>query len=218
VFEALSGRFDAAEALADEALRLAMTAGDEWEIAMSAFAKALAASNIVALRERVERAQSLLAEVGNVYHLANHLASTAYGALGWGEDRDAKQLIERAVVIARELDDPSIWLTVHGNSGSSRCSPATPAPPVERSARSLGFAASSSLARFASERLRGLAAVAAASGEEDRAAQLVGASDAQRYGQDFEAVEARLDAAFFDAAAPGWAATVGSRRPAKAPP
>jgi ABC-type molybdenum transport system ATPase subunit/photorepair protein PhrA len=117
VFEALSGRFDAAEALADEALRLAMTAGDEWEIAMSAFAKALAASNIVALRERVERAQSLLAEVGNVYHLANHLASTAYGALGWGEDRDAKQLIERAVVIARELDDPSIWLTVHGNLG-----------------------------------------------------------------------------------------------------
>jgi tetratricopeptide (TPR) repeat protein len=200
VFEALSGRLEAAETLAEEALRLAMTAGDDWEIAMSAFAKAVAASNIIELRERVERAQSLLAEVGNVYHLANLLASTAYGALGWGDDRDAKQLIERAVVIARELDDPSIWLTVRGNLGLVALLTGDTHAADKAFREELRLCRELVARPFASEGLRGLAAVAAADGDGERAARLVGASDAQRYGQEFPAVEARLDAAFFEAA------------------
>ena len=92
VGETLAGRLEVAEALADEALRWATTAGDEWAIAMAAHAKAMAASTIGELRERVEQAASLLDEVGNVYCLASVLASAAYGALCLGSDRDAKEL------------------------------------------------------------------------------------------------------------------------------
>ena len=53
---------------------------------------------------------------------------------------------------------------------------------------------------YISEGLRGLAAVAAVHGDLRRAAQLVGASSAHRYGQSFEVIEARLDASFFAAA------------------
>ena len=53
---------------------------------------------------------------------------------------------------------------------------------------------------FASEGLRGLAAVAAVAEDLPRAARLVGASAAHRYGQLYEAIEGRLDTAFFEAA------------------
>ena len=73
VGETLAGRDDVADALAEEALRCATTAGDGWTIAMAAFGKAMAASNIDELRQRVDRASSLLAAAGNVYHLADML-------------------------------------------------------------------------------------------------------------------------------------------------
>ena len=53
---------------------------------------------------------------------------------------------------------------------------------------------------FVSEGLRGLAAVAAVQGDLRRAARLVGASSEHRYGQPFDAIEARLDASFFETA------------------
>jgi len=199
VFESLSGRLDAAEALANETLRAATAAEADWQIAMGAFASAMAAPNIGELRQRVERAASMLVQVGNVYHLANLLASAAYGALRWGCDGDAQGLIERAIAIARELDDPLIWLTVHGNHGLAAIFGGDSAV-AERAFREQLMLCRELVARpFASEGLRGLAAVSAVRGDEHRAARLVGASDAQRHGQGFEAVEARLDAAFFDA-------------------
>src|SRR3954451_4660038 len=115
--EALAGRMSVAEALADDGLRCAMTAADDWTIAMAVFANAMAAPTIVEIRERVDRAATLLADVGNVYQLAGLLASAAYGALGSSSDRDAKELIERAIPVARQLDDPSIWVLLHGNLG-----------------------------------------------------------------------------------------------------
>ena len=50
---------------------------------------------------------------------------------------------------------------------------------------------------FASEGLLGLAAVAAARKDHDRAARLLGAADAQTYGSQQDEVKARLDTAFF---------------------
>jgi hypothetical protein len=32
-------------------------------------------------------------------------------------DRDAKELIDRATLLARVLDDPHSWTLLHGNSG-----------------------------------------------------------------------------------------------------
>ena len=77
----------------------------------------MAASDIDELRQRVDLASSLLAAVGNVYRLADMLGSAAYNALCLGSDRDAKELLERAIPIARRLDDPTIWMLLRGNAG-----------------------------------------------------------------------------------------------------
>ena len=77
---------------------------------------------IAELRERVDRAASLLDEVGDVYHLADLLASAAYGALCMGSDRDAKEFVDRAIPIARELDNPYVLdAPPAATSGSPRC-------------------------------------------------------------------------------------------------
>ena len=57
------------DALADEALHWATAAADEWQIALACELKARGASTAVELRERVERAVSLLEGVGNIYYL-----------------------------------------------------------------------------------------------------------------------------------------------------
>ena len=60
------GCIDLAEALADEALDLATAAEGNWEIALAADARAIAAPDITELRARVDRAAALLGEAGNV--------------------------------------------------------------------------------------------------------------------------------------------------------
>jgi predicted ATPase len=89
--EGASNRLDVAATLADEALHWANAATDEWAIAMAAFARAMAARSTAELRERVDRAASLLANVGNVYHLAHLLAAAIFSALCNGSDRDANE-------------------------------------------------------------------------------------------------------------------------------
>jgi predicted ATPase/class 3 adenylate cyclase len=196
----LADRVDVAEALADEALQWATTAGDRWTIAMAAFGKAMAADTIADLRERTDRAASLLEEVGNVFFLANLLASAAYGAMGLGGDRDAKELVERAIPIARTLDDPSLWMMVHGNFGLA----ALLTGDIEAARRAfreeLRLCRALVVRPFAYEGLSGLAAVAATRGETDRAARLAGAASALHYGAPYAVVEDRLDATFFEAA------------------
>jgi hypothetical protein len=64
------------------------------------------------------------------------------------------------------------------------------------------------------EGLRGLAAVAVLNGDRERAATLLGAADAHRYGLPEDPVEARLEAAFFEPAraqygADAWDAATG---------
>jgi predicted ATPase len=198
--ETLADQLDVADALADEALRWATTAGDDWAIAMAAHAKAMAASTIGELRERVEQAASLLDEVGNVYCLASLLASSAYGALGLGNDRDAKELLERAMPIARQLDDPSMWMLLRGNLGLAELLTGDTDAARHAFREELRLCRELVDRHYISEGLRGLAAVAAAHGDHHRAARLVGASSAHRYGQPFDVIEARLDASFFDAA------------------
>ena len=58
-------------------------------------------SNIADLRERVDRAASLLGDVGNLHELANMLTDAAYAALCLGSERDAANLAARATPITR---------------------------------------------------------------------------------------------------------------------
>ena len=110
-------RLDDADAVADEALRWARAADDEWEIAEASRGKAIAASSIADLRERVDRAASLLTDVGNVAQLANLLTSAAYAALCLGSARDATDFAARATPIVNALDNRFERMINTGNVG-----------------------------------------------------------------------------------------------------
>jgi hypothetical protein len=192
----IAGRFKAADALADEALGWATTTEDDWEIANAWDAKAMAASTSAELRERVERAASLLTEVGNVHQLGDLLNSATYGALCVGSDRDAKDFIDRAVSIARGLDDPPMWMVIQGNLALAALLNGDTDTASHAFREELRLCRELVVRPVACEGLLGLAAVAAASGDVRRAARLVGAASAHTYGQHQDIIEARLDAAF----------------------
>jgi predicted ATPase/class 3 adenylate cyclase len=190
----------AATRAADEALYWARRTGDGWQIARAFRRHALVAPTFAELRERVDRAASLLQDAGNAFDLVGLLGAAAYAGLWGASDRDAKELIDAALPIARGLDDPMSWLFIQGNFGLATLLTG------DTDAAAHAFREELSLCRelvarpFAAEGLRGLAAVAVVRGDTDRAARLVGAAAAHRYGQPVDPVEARLDAAFFQPA------------------
>ena len=159
-------RLDTADALADEALRWARAAGDEWEIAEASRAKAIAAASIPDLRERVDRAASLLTDAGNIQHLATLLTDAAYAALCLGGERDATALAARATPIARALDDRLRAMINSGNLGLAALLTG------ETDTASHAFREELTLCRdmvvrpVAFEGLRGLAAVAVVKGDD----------------------------------------------------
>jgi predicted ATPase/class 3 adenylate cyclase len=193
-------RLEAADALADEAIHWARAAGDEWEIALASRRKAVAASSIADLRERVDTAALLLTSVGNVHHLAEMLTSAAYAALCLGSEDDATDLAARATTIVRALDSRSLRMINSGNSGLAALLTG------DTDAASRAFREELRLCRelvarpVAFEGLRGLAAAAVVDGDAKRAATLVGASDAHRYEIAENPVETRLDETFFEPA------------------
>jgi predicted ATPase/DNA-binding SARP family transcriptional activator len=193
-------RLDVADAVADEALHWARAADDQWEIAEAYRGKALAASSIAELRERVGTASSLLSDVGNVHQLANLLTGAAYAALCFGDDRDATDFAARATSIERVLDSRFVRMMNRGNVGlaallTGKTDTASDAFPEE-----LKLCRETVVRPVLFEGLRGLAAVAVVHGDNKRAATLVGAADAHRYDVPEDRVEARLDEAFFEPA------------------
>jgi hypothetical protein len=193
-------RLDVAHVLADEALDWAIAAGNDWEIAEASRGKAIAASTIADLRESVETAASLLADVGNIHELANLLTDAAYAALCLGSEPDATDFAARATPIARALDSRYVRMINSGNRGLAALLTG------ETDTASHAFREELTLCRemvvrpLAFEGLRGLAAIAVVNGDAKRAATLVGAADAHRYGAPEDPVEARLDGAFFEPA------------------
>jgi predicted ATPase/DNA-binding SARP family transcriptional activator len=193
-------RIDVADALAHAALHWARAAGDDWEIAKASRAKAIAASSMADLRERVDTAASLLTHVGNVHGLANLLTSAAYAALCLGSERDATVFATRATPITRALDNRSARMINSGNLGLAALLTG------ETDTASHAFREELTLCRElvvrpqAFEGLRGLAAIAVVNGDGKRAATLVGSADAHRYDIPEDPVEARLEAAFFEPA------------------
>jgi predicted ATPase/DNA-binding SARP family transcriptional activator len=194
-------RLDVADAFADEALDLATAAEDDWTIAKALFAKAIAAPTIAELRERVDRAAEALDEVGNVYQLAHLFAGISYRALLRGSDGDAKEFVDRAIPLARGLDNPYLWMMLRGNSGLSALLTGDTDAANEAFREELGLCRDLVVLPFASEGLLGLATVAAIRGDDHRAARLSGAASAHPYGEAKEdPVATRLDAAFLEAA------------------
>lgn len=178
--------------LADEALHWAICAGDEWEIAEASRSKALAASNIADLRERVDTAASLLSDVGNVHQLASLLTSAAYGALCLGNDRDATELADRATPIVRALDTQTSRMINSGNLGLAALFTGETETASRAFREELALCRDMVIRPIVFEGLRGLAAVAVVHDNAERAADLVGAAAAHGYDHP-DPVDARLD-------------------------
>jgi predicted ATPase/class 3 adenylate cyclase len=197
VCESLRGaRPDVVDALADDAMYWATAAGDDWQIALAHEAKARGASTAVELRERVERAVSLLEGVGNIYYPALLLVSAEYAALNNGDDHDARDFVERARPVVRQLDSPYAWMVQHGNTGLASLFAGDTDTARDAFGEELRLCRELAFRAVASEGLRGLAAVAAVDGDDHRAARLVGAAAAHCYGHPQDPVEARLHARF----------------------
>jgi predicted ATPase/DNA-binding SARP family transcriptional activator len=193
-------RLDVADAFADAALHWARAAGDDWEIAEASRGKAIAASSIADLRERVDTAASLLTDVGNVHDLANLLTAAAYAALCLGSERDATDLAARATPLVRALDSRFVRMVNSGNVGLAALLTGETDTASHAFREELTLCREMVVRRHAFEGLRGLAAVAVVNGDDKRAATLVGAADAHRYDQPEDPVEARLEVAFFEPA------------------
>ena len=193
-------RLDDADAVADEALHWARAADDEWEIAKASRGKAIAASNIADLRERVDTAASLLTDVGNVQHLANLLTSAAYAALCLGSARDAADFATRATPITNALDTPFDRMINTGNVGLAALLTGETDTASHAFREELTLCRDMVVRSVVFEGLRGLAAVAVVHGDAERAATLVAAAAAHRYDITKDPVEARLDETFFQPA------------------
>ena len=190
-------RLDVADAFADEALHWARAAGDDWEIAEAFRGKAIAASSIADLRERVDTAASLLTDVGNLHELANLLTAAAYSALCLGSESDAKYFAARATAIIRPLDNRYVWMTNSGNLGLAALLTGETVTASHAFREELMLCRETVVRPVAFEGLSGLAAIAAVDGDDMRVATLVGAAEAHRYDKPEDPVEARLEAAFF---------------------
>jgi hypothetical protein len=193
-------RLAAADALADEALRCARAAGDDWEIAAASCGKAIAASSLADLRERVDEAAALLIDVGNVHEVADLLSDATYAALCLGSERDAAVLAARAVPIMRELDNRFARLAISGNLGLAALLTGATDTALHAFREELTSCREIVAVYQAFEGFRGLAAIAVVNGDDRRAATLVGAADAHRYDLPEDPVEARLEAAYFEPA------------------
>jgi hypothetical protein len=195
-----SGGREVAAAIADEALDLATAAEDDWALAMAAFAKAWAASTTAELCERVDRAAALLTEAGNVFLLALLLAGSVYEALSMGGDREAKELLDRAIPLAGGLDDPYLRVLLCANSGMAALLTGDPGAAQRAFRDELRLSGELVIPRFAGAGLSGLAAVAALGNDTHRAARLAGAAAAHRDDTPPDEVEARLAATFIEPA------------------
>jgi predicted ATPase len=195
-----ASRLDLADAVADDALRWATASGDDWEIAEASRGKAIAASSLADLRERVDTAAALLTKVGNVHELAGLLTAAAYSALCLGSEQDAAGYAARATPITRALDNPYAQMINSGNLGLAALLTGEPDTAAQAFREELELCHEMVILPVAFEGLRGLAAVAAVNGDDARAATLVGAAAAHRYDYPEDPLEARLDGAFFEPA------------------
>jgi tetratricopeptide (TPR) repeat protein len=198
--EIYSHRLDVASAHADEALSLANESGDPWTLAFAARARALASPTPPDLRERVDRAASLLQAVDNAYFHADVFHMAVFRALCNGSDEDASHFASRAIPLTRKLNDPFVWMLLRRKVGLAALFTGDTEAARDAFREQLELCQDLVVLPAAYEGLGGLAAVAVVRDDLDRAARLCGAAAAHRYGDPENAIDTRLDAAFFEPA------------------
>jgi predicted ATPase len=185
-------------ALAEEALVHAREAGDERLVAFALWDLALALP-VEQAGEEIDRAAAAASAIGSSRLLINLYSSAAYNAIKAGTPTRAQRLLERAIPLARELADPVLLVNVCGNVGLA----ALFIGQLDRAQTE--FVEQVRLCREhvwpepAGEGLAGLAAIAAARGDLERAALLLAAARAAGPIADDD-VEAHLNEHFFEPA------------------
>jgi predicted ATPase/DNA-binding SARP family transcriptional activator len=164
-------------ALAEEALECARAAGDRRLIGLALLERALAGPPDEAGAD-FDTAESALREAGNARGVLELYAGSAHNAVKAGEPEHAGAWLDQAFSLARELDDPLDILSVSLTEGLYALF-TDDLPRAERAfARQLRLCREHDLADEAPAGVAGLAATAAARGQDDRAARLLGAATA----------------------------------------
>jgi hypothetical protein len=142
----------------------------------------MAASSVPELRRRVEHAAAVLDDVGNIRELARLLSSAAYAAVCMCDEREAWHLAVRAMPITHELDDAFLSMILQGNFGLAALLVGETDLARDAFREELHIARELVVEPVAAEGLIGFAAISALRGDDDRAAQLLGAAQAQEKG------------------------------------
>ena len=134
------------------------------------------------------------------YHLATLFNDAAGTSLGTGWDGDATVYLQRAVPLIRQLDHPYYWMLLRGKIGLAALLAGDTEAANDAFREELTLSRELVVPPAASEALTGLAAVAAADNELERAARLAGAAAAYRQAHVEDAVPTRLDPSILEPA------------------
>jgi len=167
-----------ARELAIEALLHARRAGDERLTAWALWAR----SNTLPPGEQADdeyrEAAEALRDLGDRQHLAYLNLSAGYFAIVHGRYADAARLLDEALTLAREINEPLALLLVSGNTGLVRLFTGDNDGARIAFEDQLRICRDHNIRWPASEGLAGLAAIAAGDEQLERAAHLLGAASA----------------------------------------
>jgi tetratricopeptide (TPR) repeat protein len=178
--ETFRAHWEAADALADQALARSREANDDLLIGASLRAKSMAQPSFAQALPIAVEAADYLRRAGNISFVALVLSTTGFIAITDGAYDQADKLLEQALEAGTIAGDVHRVATVRGNQGlvalfENRMQSATEA---FREQLTLCRDSRISNPTLVWEGLSGLAAVAAARGEPELAAKLVGAASA----------------------------------------
>jgi predicted ATPase/DNA-binding SARP family transcriptional activator/Tfp pilus assembly protein PilF len=181
-----AGEQELATQLAEDALELARTTGDEWLIASALGAQVLGSPQSFARsRHFGEQGLAMFRRRGDRIQLSIALGNFGFAAMAAGDYAAAAPVLEEAVAISEEVEDARVLPFATVNRGFLHVLQGEDRLAARDLTRTLALCRESGQPLPVGEALSGLAAIAARRGEMDLASQLSGASDAHRI---FEAV------------------------------
>jgi tetratricopeptide (TPR) repeat protein len=184
--------------LAEEALIYARDVGDDRLVASALFELALSLPAEQADAE-LEEAAAALRQISSSRVLTILYSNASYNAIKAGRPKRARPLLDRALPLARDLDEPLTLALVYGNVGLEALFIDDLDRAQDAFDKQLRLCSEQVVPHFAGEPLGGLAAIAARRGDPERAARLLGAATATGPVGDAD-VNAQLEEHFFEAA------------------
>ena len=185
-------------ALAEEALPYARKAGDERLIADALTARALS-FRIVDVDAELAEIAALYRKVGDIHGLAAIYNNAGYLAIGQGSYERAAAYLDEALELAEKSGEQLRVIMAISNLGLVSLFMADLDRAGARFREQLRLCRGPGLAWIAAEGVAGLAAIAARTGEEERAARMLGAAEAMANVRS-DATGVRLEEQFFSPA------------------